>query len=114
MSAPPPEKDSASAAGGNAQVPRVYAEAVLNETSTQKTTKDQDSGFSLVGVSGGKRPNKGASTGNKDVNKTKPKPRVQRAQRVQRHRNRFTAEGWAGNLHDTNYKCESRAPGRRY
>ena len=38
----------ASAAGGNAQVHQVqrgYAEAVLNETGTQKTTKDQDSGF---------------------------------------------------------------------
>ena len=56
---------SASAGGGSAQVPQVqcaYAESVLDETGTQKSTKDQDSGFSLGGVSGGKQPNKGAST----------------------------------------------------
>ena len=43
--------DSASAAGGNAQVPQVqrgYAEALLNETGTQKTTKDEDNGSALL------------------------------------------------------------------
>ena len=43
--------DSASAAGVNAQVPQVqrgYAEALLNETGTQKTTKDEDNESALL------------------------------------------------------------------